>query len=168
MRIVISKRCRATQLIGDNDGFHLTIVPITGHNLFWITFYDRFTMKEITRAHDEFTRHEEYVPRIDELLDFSSSSLSELNQKSIDIFRTLMKEQASRHDSRSAIVVNTELEYGLSRMLGSNLDSDAPVDRGIFYNIEDALAWLRPGETEEIMSRYNEAIDSNETFGPTG
>jgi hypothetical protein len=154
-------------LIGDKNGFHFTMVPITGHNLFWVTFYGRFTIKEISCAHDEFTRHEEFVQGIDELLDFSSSSLVKLNQKTMDIIRTFMKEQTDRHDSRSAIVVNTELEYGLSRMLGANLDRDAPVDRGVFYNIEDALAWLRPGETEEIMSRYKEAIDSNKTFGPT-
>lgn len=144
------------------------MVPITGLNLFWVTFYGRFTMKEIAGAHDEFTRHEKFVPGIDELLDFSNSSLVELNQKTMDMIRTFMKDQTDRHDSRSAIVVNTELEYGLSRMLGANLDKDAPVDRGVFYNAEDALAWLRPGATEEIMRRYNEAIDSNKTFGPTG
>ena len=91
---------------------------------------------------------------IDELLDFRATSVSDLTQKEIDMVRLFMREQPSRHNSRSAVLVGSQLEFGLMRMMGANLDVEVPMSRGVFYSVDEALDWLRPGEADDVKRAF--------------
>jgi hypothetical protein len=70
------------------------------------------------------------------------------------MIRRFMVEQPDRHHCKSAIVVSSQLEYGLGRMMGATLDMDAPVDRLVCYSVREALDWLRPGEVDELLAEH--------------
>ncbi len=136
------------------DAFDYKLVPLPEFGLFWIVFSGRVSMGKLGAAHDVFTAHPEYVDGIDELLDFRATSVSDLTQKEIDMVRLFMREQPSRHNSRSAVLVGSQLEFGLMRMMGANLDVDVPMSRGVFYSVDEALAWLRPGEADDVKRAF--------------
>ncbi len=77
----------------------------------------------------------------------------------IQEMRRALQEQTERHHYKSAIVVNTKLEYGLARMMGSTMDKNVPTNRGVFYSVTEALDWLRPGQTELLERDYRHVRD---------
>jgi hypothetical protein len=138
--------------------FSYRIVSLKPNNLMWGTFYGEISVRGIAEAYSAYQEHPDFGPGVDELLDFSQASVANLRAKSFEIFRSFMSEQPERHHSMSAIVVNTALEYGLSRMMGGMLDQDVPVERGVFYSVEDAVAWLRPEQVDDVLAAHQKAI----------
>ena len=72
-----------------------------------------------------------------------------------------MKQQPDRQECMSAIVVGSQLDFGIGRMMGAQLDRDIPVDRAMFYAIEDALEWLRPGQASQLIEAHQAYLDTN-------
>ena len=124
------------------------------HDFFWITFTGEVSIGRLGKAHDAFTSHPEYVPGIDELLDFTTGSIAQMTLKDIELIRQYMVGKPDRHNSKSVIVVNTQVEFGLGRMMGGSIALDVPVERWICYSLRDALDWLRPGHTDELLKSY--------------
>jgi len=121
------------------------------HDFFWITFMGEVNLDRLVMAHDAFTSHTEYKPGIDELLDFTATSIAQITITDIELIRQYMVGQPGRHNSKSVIVVNTQVEFGLGRMMGGSIALDVPVERWICYSLRDALDWLRPGHTDELL-----------------
>lgn len=144
--------------MADSD-FEFTMVPLMQHRLFWITFEGAVTAEQLGIAHAEFRRHPAYAPRIDELLDFSTTTINRLSQSDISSIRRFMKTRRDRHHIQSAIVVGSDVDYGVGRMFGSLVEADpsVPVEYGIFRDITEAVAWLRPGEAEAVIAARDEA-----------
>jgi hypothetical protein len=124
------------------------------HDFFWVTFTGEVSMGRLVKAHDAFTSHPEYGPGIDELLDFTASSIAQMTTKDIELIRQYMVGKPDRHNSKSVIVVNTQMEFGLGRMMGGSIALDVPVERWICYSLRDALDWLRPGHTDELLKSH--------------
>jgi hypothetical protein len=139
------------------DNFKYTMIPIMRHDFFWITFTGEVNISRLFEAHDAFTSHPEYRPGIDELLDFTASSIAQMTKKEIELIREYMIGQPGRHNSKSVIVVNTQVEFGLGRMMGGSIAVDVPVERWICYSLRDALEWLRPGHTDELLDAHLKA-----------
>ena len=141
----------------END-FKYTMIPFTEDGFFWVTFFGEISLGRLAKAHNALTSHAEYVPGIDELLDFSQTSVGQITRQDIDQIRAYMETQPDRHHNKSVIVVNTELEYGLGRMMGAWLDRDVPVERQIVYSVREALDWLRPGKAAELEKAHQQAL----------
>ena len=142
------------------DNFNYTMVPLKSHGFFWVTFTGEVGVGRLARAHDAFTSHPDYAPGIDELLDFTDTSIKQMTKKEIELIRRYMATQSSRHHSKSVIVVNTQLEYGLGRMMNPLLDRDVPMDRHMSYSLREALDWLRPGQVDELLAAYQGALEA--------
>ncbi len=134
------------------------MVPLKSHGFFWLTFVGEVSLGKLARAHEAYMTHPDFEPGIDELLDFSNASIRNISKRDIELIWEFMKERTDLHTAKSVYVVNTQLEYGLGRMLGGYLGVQAPSERGIFYSIEEALEWLRPEQGEEILAAYEAAL----------
>ena len=55
--------------------------------------------------------------------------------------RSVARQNPFRHDARRALVVTSELAFGLTRMFGSSTDSSGD-PFGIFRTLEPALEWI--------------------------
>jgi len=143
-----------------DQNFAYTMTWLKPQGLVWGTFHGDVTMANIAETYAAYQQHPNSGPEIDELLDFSDASVATIRAKEFEIIRAFMSSQSDRHHTRSAIVVNTKLEYGLSRMMGGLMSKDVPVDRGVFYSADDALEWLRPGQVDEIRRLRSEQMRS--------
>jgi hypothetical protein len=113
-------------------------------------------MGRLARAYGALRNHPAYVPGIDELVDFTKTSVKDLSQSEIELIREYMVAAPEQHGCKSAIIVNTKVEYGLTRMMGLTLDTDVPADRFVCYSVREALEWLRPGRADELMAAYED------------
>jgi len=136
------------------EKFSFSLTPMLEEGFFWITFRGELGLGRLAKAHGEFTSHPDYKPGIDELLDFRQTTLKDITRQDIEQIRLYVRDRTDRHHCKSVIVVNTELEYGLGRMLGGRLSAEAPVERGLAYSIEEALEWLRPGEGARLLAEF--------------
>ena len=142
--------------------FHTRMIPFTDHGFFWITFFGELRIGRLAQAHQEFTDHSDYRLCINELVDFSQTSIEQIARQNIEVIRNYMRERVIRHHCRSATVISSELEFGLGRMMGGMLSQEAPIDRGIFYSVPETLEWLCPGQSEELVRLHDQIISRPE------
>ena len=133
-----------------------TLVPFESDGFFWAAFRGEVSLGCLARAHDAFTSHPAYAPDLDELIDFSEASFKDMTRDDIRMIRDYMITRPDRHHCRSVLVVGSDMEYGLGRMLGSSLEFDVPVDRWICRSLHEALEWLRPGRADELVAKYEQ------------
>ena len=150
-------RFRANIYLMSENNFNYTILPILSHDFFWITFGGEVSLGRLGNAHDAFTSHPEYKLGIDELLDFTATSIAQMTIKDIELIRQYMVGQPGRQNSKSVIVVNTQVEFGLARMMGGSIALDVPADRWTCYSLRDALDWLRPGQSDGLLNAHLKA-----------
>ncbi len=131
--------------------FNCDMVPFKAEGFFWITFTGDMSLGRLAKAHASYTQHPDYVPGIDELLDFSQTSIRHMKKAEIDMIKQYVMERPEGHNNRSVLVVGTDVEYGLARMMGALLEEAAPVDRKVCYEVRDALEWLRPGQAAALL-----------------
>ena len=130
--------------------FSYILESIKSHLFFWVVFHGEISMGRIAHSHNELTSHPDFKPGIDELMDLTNCSVDRMSREDFETLRSHLKDQPDRHNQKSIFVVNSELQFGLLRMMGSILDNDVPVDRGLSYSLDDALEWLRPGQGAEL------------------
>ena len=131
------------------------------YNLCWAEFSGEVSLRDLTVAHEDFRHHPQYVSSIDELLDLSQCSVGNLTPARIELIRQYLIQQPRRDNSKSAMVVGSQLDFGIARMMGSLISDVAPVTRGVFYTAGEALEWLRPGQVEMILQDYANLRDIN-------
>ena len=78
------------------------------------------------------------------------------------MIRNYLREIPIRHHCRSVMVISSELEFGLGRMLDGMLSQEVPVDRGIFISVPEALEWLCPGQSKELMNLHEQFVSRSE------
>ena len=86
--------------------------------------------------------HPGHQTNMDELWDLRRAS--GINIQTEDLLR--IAEEVKRYQAqlakRIAIVADSELEYGLSRMWISHVEHEMPKERRVFRRIEEAYDWL--------------------------
>ena len=136
------------------DEFSLSMVPFRDEGFFWVTFHGRCGLTQLQKAHEMYMNHPFYRPGQDELLDFSNTSIERLTTRGIEMIRHYLLARPESQVGRSVMVVGTEREYGLARMMDGWLEPDVPVDRWVCYTVEEGLEWLRPGRGEHLLARH--------------
>ena len=132
-----------------------TFRPQPSYGFFWVEFEGDFDMQRLGLAYGEFISHPDYYPGIDELLDFSNTTLRHTSAEDARQIRRYVVEKPESLSDRCVWVVNTQLEYGLGRMITGLLGKDVHIDRQICFSIADALEWLRPGQAEQLQTTYD-------------
>lgn len=91
-------------------------------------------------AHQDRLRNDvEFSPEFSQLMDLTHVAEVAL---SADDISTLAKTAIFSPDSRRAILVDSDLKYGLARMFETFRDMRGEKGIRIFRNLDDALAWV--------------------------
>lgn len=136
------------------EEFSVSIVAFPSDGFFWITFRGELTLDRMTRAHQEFTSHPDYYVGVDELLDFSQSTIRNMTSADVRTIRNYVLQSTEARPGRNVIVVNTKVEYGLGRMIAGHLGKDVPTERQICFSVREALEWLRPRQADALLESY--------------
>lgn len=131
-------------------------VSFASHGFFWVTFRGELSLGRLTRAHQEFTSHPDYFVGVDELLDFSDTTIEHLSSPDIARIRDYALRQTDARPGKNVIVVSTKLEYGLGRMIAGGMGQDVPEQRQICFSLHDALEWLRPGQADALLEAHRQ------------
>lgn len=127
---------------------------MTEYGFFWNSAYGTPTLRDVFYSRQAFINHPEYHKDVTELVDMRHSDISAMNRQSINHIVDFTQQETTDVQNRSVLVVNTQLEFGLSRMLDANLTQSSPVERAVFYNIKEALEWLCPGQADAVLKLY--------------
>ena len=130
-----------------------TFRPQPSYGFFWVEFEGDFDMQRLGLAYGEFISHPDYYPGIDELLDFSKSTLEELTVEDIARLKAFTEARPELRNNKSVIVVNSALEYQLAETLKVHMQKTIPVDRHICFSVREAIEWLRPEQADEINAK---------------
>lgn len=87
-----------------------------------------------------------------ELLDFSSITETDLTEPQLHAIADLAGSKNSVYPfTQLALIVNSQLHYGLGRMFGGIRESqpESQKEVGVFYKRDDALKWL---QKQEVLS----------------
>jgi hypothetical protein len=98
-----------------------------------------FTVADALGHMDRLSRHPDFRPEYNQLLDFREFSDVELTGEQV---RALSRRTLFRTPSRRAFVVSSNLQFGLSRMYGTFREAAGDETIMIFREMKDALAWL--------------------------
>ena len=86
-----------------------------------------------------------YRAGMHELVDFRGVSPRGLTTQDLEKFRDVNRSLADRlAPARLALLVDTEVGYGLGRMFAA-LSEDSKIETRVFRDEDDALAWVRTG-----------------------
>lgn len=83
-----------------------------------------------------------YRPGMNALWDVREADLTGLDRKALERLTEVIRQHPARLGAKIAIVVVREVDYGIMRMW-QVYGEDAPQNRRVFSNIDDAQDWLR-------------------------
>ncbi len=139
------------------EPFTASLVPFEAEDFLWVTFKGEMSLSRLTRAHEAFMAHPTFHPGIDELLDFSQTTLRHTSAEDAKLIRQYVIAKPESLANKSVWVVNTQLEYGLGRMIAGMLGKDVHIERQICFSNSDALEWLRPGKAASLLADFQKA-----------
>lgn len=139
------------------EPFSASLVPFETEDFLWIIFKGEMNLGRLTKAHQAFMAHPAFRPGIDELLDFSQTTLRHTSAEEARLVRQYVMAKPESLSDKCAWVVNTQIEYGLGRMITGMLGKDMHIERQICYSVEDALEWLRPGLGGTLLTKFQQA-----------
>ena len=129
----------------------------------WVTFSGTLSLGRLTRAHQNYLAHPDYHQGIEELLDFRDASIGGLRGDEVRMMRHYVQGQPEAMPGRNVMVVSTALEFGIGRMIASMIEQGEPLERHVAYSVEDALEWLRPGKSAELLALYEQRAGQTAT-----
>lgn len=86
------------------------------------------------------------APRLPALWDVRNLDFGHTSSQDVRSMVRVRARHPARHAARAAILVGSEVGFGMMRMFQIQQDADRIADEtlvGIFYTEEDAVAWLR-------------------------
>ena len=111
------------------------------------------TTDEITTTGAKVFAESEWTNGFNILIDYRE--ISKFEVKAEGVHKIINQDKANKHlfdQSKCAIVADSDLVYGLSRMW-EILSEDSKIPTMIFRNIEDALQWLGLDRDSERLPR---------------
>ena len=138
--------------------FNASLVPFPEDDFLWVTFSGELSLGRLTRAHQAYMAHPEFRAGIDELLDFTQSTLEHTSPDDLRFIRRYVIDNPQSDARKAALVVNTTLEYGLGRMLTGLIGKSHDVDRKICFSAGEALQWLRPDRADDLLKIHQSSI----------
>ncbi len=98
-----------------------------------------FTHADYLDQMERLRRDSRFRPEFNQLVDCRAITLMNLTAAEI---QDLAKKSVFNPESRRAFVVTSEIQYGLSRMLGSYRDVHGKQTLLVFKEMAEALSWL--------------------------
>lgn len=110
----------------------------------YVQITGRLTPAEHARHHSELLGDPTYRPGMPCLVDWRDGDESNTSEEVRMMAETVLRHPARAGTARCAIVVRTDVQYGLTRVFSAFL-GDAALEVRTFRKIDDACRWL--GET---------------------
>jgi hypothetical protein len=104
-----------------------------------------FSVADYLDAMDRFMRSEGFYPGINSIWDVRQAVTDAITGEDLQVIAEHIKKIASKRGPKwkVAIVVGSDLNYGLSRMFQAYTGS-SPGEAQVFRSIEEAEAWISP------------------------
>lgn len=99
-------------------------------------------MPDIQRAIKALLENPDHLDGMDEIWDFREASLESFTRKDLQDLALFISKHLDKLAKRTALVVKNDLEFGIGRMWDVYAESDAPQERKLFRDIEEAFDWL--------------------------
>jgi hypothetical protein len=133
------------QVIKGNQTMPITSQIDRTKNLTLYTLIGELTLDEIQNAIKSFWEAHDLT--LNALWDVRSAKLTHLKSSDMESIAALIGQYAHRFEERkggkSAIVASSDLQYGLSRILGTFYEiEDFPTQLKIFRIMDEAIQWL--------------------------
>ena len=104
-----------------------------------------FTLAEYLDAMNEFQQSAHFRPGIHSIWDFRKLTVASMPDEDLRAIAEYQKKIASTRGPswKAALVVASDLSYGLSRMFEAYSDT-APNQVTVFRSMEEAVNWIKP------------------------
>ena len=107
------------------------------------TIVGQFTIDELTEALKEVYKNPQYDSEMNVLWDIRDADASSFTMQDITKLSNIVSRQwGTKGESRAAIVVSRDLEYGLSRMYDMLSANQIKSQIKAFRDINEAFEWL--------------------------
>ena len=112
---------------------------------------------EFTSALEKITRSAEYPPDTCAIWDIRNSDLSNVNFQLISEIVKIRSRFTERSNCRSALIVSSNAQYGLSRMFEMLSEGKIPHQFMVFRDYKEGEQWLLKNKLIEtgIFSNFN-------------
>ena len=107
-----------------------------------VTVVGELSLASLAEAAQQIVSTDKHAPNISALWDLRQADTSNIDQHFLKSLVALRENQyKEREGAKLALVANSDLKYGLSRMY-EMLSSDLPQSMHVFRTINDAKDWL--------------------------
>lgn len=113
------------------------------NNILLATASGRLTLADLQQTGQTIVSSTEYSPHVDTLWDLRNVDARNIDREFLNNLVGLRQQQFKiRQDAKLALVANSNLNFGLSRMY-EMMSGELQQATHVFKNIDAALAWLK-------------------------
>lgn len=140
------------------EQFSYELVWVESRGFIWFVFSGEPTLADLPGVFESFREHPAYRADLDELLDMRGASMRRFSPNDFEEIRHFLSRQEDRFGTKQAAVVGSDLDFGVYRMFDSRSDESVPQQRRVFRSVEEALEWLRPGCSRELLASHGPGL----------
>lgn len=123
---------------------HWSIEYLEPHDYVHVAIRGHFTAGDFERLHKEIVSHSQWRPGLNVLFDDTDLDTDNLYTADIEYIAELIAAMRSDYEnSKMAIVVSSDVQYGLARQLQSMTEAQTGTQIRVFINEEEAASWLK-------------------------
>jgi len=130
------------------------------HNMVLSMFYGKLTHHELTQHVIDMNREYEKCTHLFELANCRYlTDISTLNSQGLTLAASLEKDQPRTFESKGAIVVDSDVVYGLARVFAT-IAAESRIDSRVYRNLDDAIVWLEVGALSQEIKGHDQRIEA--------
>ena len=123
---------------------HWSIEYLQRHDYVHVAVQGAFAPGDFDRLHKEIVRHRDWRPGLNILFDDTDLDTDNLYTADVEYIAELIAAMKSDYEqSKMAIVVGSDVQYGLARQLQALTESQTGTQMRVFVNEDEAANWLR-------------------------
>jgi hypothetical protein len=107
------------------------------------TAFDIVIREDILGHQERLSKDPDFDPHFSQLIDFSDTTQIDITPEDVRLFA---RRNIFSPDSRRAIVVKDDFQFGLARMFGIHRELAGETGIRVFRNMDDAMQWIFPKE----------------------
>lgn len=101
--------------------------------------YGVFSRADSVAHRQELLKDPDFDPSYSQVADFTQVTKFDLSAEDIN---ELAQESVFSPQSRRALIVPSDVAYGLARMFGTLRETQGEIEIGVFRSLEEALEWV--------------------------
>jgi len=123
---------------------HWSIEYLEPHDYVHVAIRGPFTSGDFDRMNKDILSHKAWRPGLNILFDDTEMDTDNIYTSDIEFIAELIAAMRSDYGhSKMAIVVSSDVQYGLARQLQSMTEAQTGTQIRVFINEEEAASWLK-------------------------